>query len=190
MGILGLASRLPFSIWSCCPRMRTPDGRTSRNQDLQQEEVGLTMSTNGRELKVLVIDDSRVSRKLVGLPLSQKQYSLIFATTGQQAMELFEKHRPALVIMDWMMPDLTGEEMCRRIPSEFAELLHLHHRPDRQGVQRGRCQCARCRGRRPSDEAFPSWRTHSASSCGRQDHRTSPADRDEEYAFGKARAHR
>jgi len=105
---------------------------------LQQEEVGLTMSTNGRELKVLVIDDSPASRKLVELPLSQKQYSLIFATTGQQAMELFEKHRPALVIMDWMMPDLTGEEMCRRIrassQNSYTYIIVLTGRAYKEGV--------------------------------------------------------
>lgn len=96
------------------------------------------MSMNERECKVLVIDDSPVSRKLVELPLSQKQYSLILATTGQQAIELFEKHRPALVIMNWMMPDLTGEEMCRRIraspQNSYAYIIVLTGRTSKEAV--------------------------------------------------------
>src|SRR5690242_15164038 len=75
------------------------------------------MNPMGNDVKVLVVDDSPVSRKLVELPLAQKQYKLIFAKTGQEAIELFEQHRPDLVILDWVMPDLTGEEMCRRIRS-------------------------------------------------------------------------
>ncbi|MGC0777492.1 MAG: response regulator, partial [Candidatus Acidiferrum sp.] len=67
--------------------------------------------------KILIVDDSPVSRKLVELPLAQKQYRLLFAKTGQEAMRLFEEHRPDLVILDWMMPDLTGEELCQRIRS-------------------------------------------------------------------------
>lgn len=75
------------------------------------------MNPNGNEFKVLVIDDSPVSRKLVELLLTQKQYRFISAKTSQEAIRLFEEHRPDLVIMDWMMPDLSGEALCRRIRS-------------------------------------------------------------------------
>jgi len=36
-------------------------------------------------------------------------------------MEIFAQHRPDLVITDWMMPDLTGVELCRRVRAEFKE---------------------------------------------------------------------
>jgi two-component system, cell cycle response regulator len=75
------------------------------------------MSATGKDFKVLIVDDSPVSRKLVELPLAQKEYQLIFAKTGQEAIKLFEEHRPDLVILDWVMPDLSGEEICRRIRS-------------------------------------------------------------------------
>ncbi len=76
-----------------------------------------SMRETGKDYKVLIVDDSPVSRKLVELPLSQKQYKLYFAKTGQEATNLFEEHRPDLVILDWVMPDLSGEELCRRIRS-------------------------------------------------------------------------
>ena len=75
------------------------------------------MTQAQKDFKVLIVDDSPVSRKLVELPLAQKQYKLLFAKTGQEALKLFEEQRPDLVILDWVMPDLTGEEMCRRIRS-------------------------------------------------------------------------
>jgi two-component system, cell cycle response regulator len=73
------------------------------------------MNPAGKDFKVLIIDDSPVSRKLVELPLAKKQYKLIFAKTGQESTKLFEEQRPDLVILDWGMPNLSGEEMCRRI---------------------------------------------------------------------------
>lgn len=75
------------------------------------------MRTTENKTKILIIDDSPVARKLVELPLVQKGYSLIFATNGQNGIELFEKHRPDVVITDWMMPDFTGQEICQRIRS-------------------------------------------------------------------------
>jgi two-component system chemotaxis response regulator CheY len=73
------------------------------------------MSPAERKFKVLIIDDSPVSRKLVELPLAQKGYELIFAANGASALELFAKHKPDVVITDWVMPDLSGKEICERI---------------------------------------------------------------------------
>jgi two-component system, cell cycle response regulator len=65
--------------------------------------------------KVLVADDSAVYRKMVEQTLDSTHHSILFAKTGKSAIELFEQHLPALVITDWMMPDLTGIELCRHI---------------------------------------------------------------------------
>jgi two-component system cell cycle response regulator len=67
------------------------------------------------DFKVLVADDSRVYRKLVEHSLSDKQYALLFAKSGSEAMALFSEHQPSLVITDWMMPDLSGIELCEHI---------------------------------------------------------------------------
>jgi len=122
---------------------------------------------------VLIVDDSPVSRKLVELPLSQKQYKLYFANTGQEATNLFEEHRPDLVILDWVMPDLSGEELCRAHSIKFARRLQLHHCTDWQHRQRLSCRSTGRGSRRPPDEAVPiaasSWRD---VVCRYQDHRT------------------
>lgn len=69
----------------------------------------------GRGFKVLIADDSRVSRKLVEHSLSDKQYDLLFAESGREAMALFSEHQPSIVITDWMMPDVSGIELCEHI---------------------------------------------------------------------------
>jgi two-component system, cell cycle response regulator len=64
---------------------------------------------------VLVVDDSPVARKLVEHALPAGEYTLLVAETGKKALEIFEKDHPGLIITDWLMPDLTGIELCQRI---------------------------------------------------------------------------
>jgi len=66
-------------------------------------------------LKVLVADDSAVYRKLVEQAFTDANYSLLVARSGQEAIDLISEHFPAIVITDWVMPDLTGIELCQRI---------------------------------------------------------------------------
>lgn len=86
-------------------------------------------------------DDSPVCRKLVELTLSQRGYSVVFATSGREAMNLFEKHRPALVITDWSMPDLDGIDLCRWIrlnPLQFyTYIIMLTSVAEKENVVKG-----------------------------------------------------
>jgi two-component system, cell cycle response regulator len=68
-----------------------------------------------QEFKILVADDSPIYRKLVEYALSDQPYTVIFAKNGRQAVDLFTQHQPSLVITDWVMPDLTGIELCQHI---------------------------------------------------------------------------
>jgi two-component system cell cycle response regulator len=72
-----------------------------------------------QELQVLVVDDSPVYRKLVEHALEGNPYSLLFAKSGRQALELFAGHLPAIVITDWMMPDFSGLDLCQHLRSDL-----------------------------------------------------------------------
>jgi two-component system cell cycle response regulator len=78
-----------------------------------------TMSGPEQAFPVLVVDDSPVARKLVEHALPPERYSILKAKTGQEALDLFAKHRPGLVITDWLMPDLSGIELCQRLRADF-----------------------------------------------------------------------
>ncbi len=70
---------------------------------------------------VLAVDDSPVSRKLLEHALAEEPYRVVFACDGAEALHLLEVHRPALIITDWMLPDLTGPELCREIRARQRE---------------------------------------------------------------------
>ena len=76
------------------------------------------MSELEKDLQVLVVDDSSVYRKLITDTLFYQPYSLLIAKSANEALELFAKHAPPIVLTDWMMPDLTGLELCQRIRSD------------------------------------------------------------------------
>ncbi len=72
-------------------------------------------------LPVLIVEDSPLSRKLLEHALSGESYSLLFAENGNGALQLIKKHRPAIVITDWMLPDCTGPELCQRIRTDCSD---------------------------------------------------------------------
>ena len=79
-----------------------------------------------RDFKVLVADDSAVYRKLVEHTLSEKQYAVLFAKSGREAIDLFSEHRPSVVITDWMMPDLSGIELCEYIRNHPSQTSYTY----------------------------------------------------------------
>jgi two-component system cell cycle response regulator len=99
------------------------------------------MKAAGQPVKVLVADDSAVSRKLVELTLSEKQYSLVFAKSGRETLDLFAEHHPAVVIVDWIMPDLTGLEICQHIRSRsqasYTYIILLTGKSEKESVVEG-----------------------------------------------------
>lgn len=64
---------------------------------------------------ILVVDDEAKITEVVGSYLENAGYQAACAYSGSQAMDLFEKRSPILVILDLMLPDMTGEEICGAI---------------------------------------------------------------------------
>jgi two-component system cell cycle response regulator len=63
--------------------------------------------------KILVADDSSVERAAARTALEEAGYAVMEAVDGQQALEVFARERPDLVMLDVVMPRLTGLETCR-----------------------------------------------------------------------------
>jgi DNA-binding response OmpR family regulator len=66
-------------------------------------------------LRVLVVDDEEKITEVVSSYLRRAGYVPVTASVGEESLRVFEKERPALVILDLMLPDLSGEEVCRKI---------------------------------------------------------------------------
>jgi DNA-binding response OmpR family regulator len=64
---------------------------------------------------VLVVDDDRRYRDLIGMNLTRAGYAVVHAGEGLAGLNMLEQHRPDLVILDLLLPDLDGYEVCDRI---------------------------------------------------------------------------
>ncbi|MBN1178949.1 MAG: response regulator [Anaerolineae bacterium] len=68
--------------------------------------------------KILIVDDELDTLKLVGMFLQSKGYDIIAAKTGASALEKASGEAPDLIILDVMMPDMNGFEVCRRLRTQ------------------------------------------------------------------------
>jgi two-component system alkaline phosphatase synthesis response regulator PhoP len=64
---------------------------------------------------VLVVDDEANIVELVRLYLETEGYAVVTAADGEQALELYERHAPDLVVLDLMLPKIDGFEVCREL---------------------------------------------------------------------------
>lgn len=70
--------------------------------------------------KILIADDEQLMRQLVVDFLQPEGYELIEAADGKEALELYQKEHPDLVLLDVMMPGCDGWTVCREIRRESA----------------------------------------------------------------------
>jgi len=67
--------------------------------------------------KILVVEDEPDIRKLVRYHLAQERYNVVEAEDGEQALKLIQREQPNLVVLDLMLPGLSGQELCRILRS-------------------------------------------------------------------------
>ena len=65
--------------------------------------------------KILVIDDEKAITKLLSLRLAPRGFEVMTATDGRTGLKLAYEHHPDLVILDIMMPEMDGYEICKRL---------------------------------------------------------------------------
>ena len=64
---------------------------------------------------VLVVEDEPAQREVLSYNLEAEGFDLVSADNGEDAILLVEEERPDLIVLDWMLPDLSGIEVCRRL---------------------------------------------------------------------------
>lgn len=68
--------------------------------------------------KLLIADDEAGVRALVRTTLETGRYEILEATNGREALELARRHRPEIVLLDLMMPELSGFDVCRTLKED------------------------------------------------------------------------
>ena len=94
------------------------------------------MNTNLK--KILVVDDEPKIVDVVKSYLEKNGYSVATAYGGRDAYEKFERENPSLMILDWMLPDISGEEICRTIRQKSrVPIIMLTARVEEENILEG-----------------------------------------------------
>ena len=67
--------------------------------------------------KILVVEDEPSQREVLAYNLKAEGFLVISTDNGEDALLLVEEEEPDLILLDWMMPNLSGIEVCRRLKS-------------------------------------------------------------------------
>lgn len=65
--------------------------------------------------KILIVEDEPAIVTMLEYNLKSEGYETIVAVDGAQALAMAEKERPSLILLDWVLPKITGVEVCRQI---------------------------------------------------------------------------
>lgn len=90
---------------------------------------------------LLVVDDNKINLKVIALTLRSLNYNLVIATDGKSAIEMVKKTNPDLVLLDVMMPDMNGYEVCKILKSDKANenlpVIFLTALDDKENLVKG-----------------------------------------------------
>ena len=65
--------------------------------------------------RILVVEDEADIRDVIAFNLRQAGHQVLTAGRGSEALEALDAHKPGLVILDLMLPDMAGTEICKTI---------------------------------------------------------------------------
>ncbi len=96
--------------------------------------------SNGKSL-VLAVDDKPQNLQFLGKLLSDNGYEVGMAQNGQQALNFVKKNEPELILLDVMMPDMDGYEVCQKLKEDFSTrhipIIFLTAKTDPEDIVKG-----------------------------------------------------
>lgn len=92
-------------------------------------------------MRILVVEDDAVVRELIEFKLSGAGHEVLLEGDGEAGLARAKAERPDLIILDWMMPKLTGLQVCEAIRAEESlansPVLLLTARAQESDVEKG-----------------------------------------------------
>ncbi|MBC7144354.1 MAG: phosphate regulon transcriptional regulator PhoB [Thioclava marina] len=64
---------------------------------------------------VLVVEDESAQREVLGYNLEAEGFRVVMAENGDEGLLLVNEEKPDLIVLDWMLPNVSGIEICRRV---------------------------------------------------------------------------
>ncbi|RIK36123.1 MAG: hybrid sensor histidine kinase/response regulator [Chloroflexi bacterium] len=92
---------------------------------MNADEVSLLMTAVPEPARVLIVDDDPMARETLEAVLRKEGYTLLFAASGNELFQQMAAAAPDLILLDVMMPDIHGFDICLRLKAS----AHYRHIP-------------------------------------------------------------
>lgn len=90
---------------------------------------------------ILIVDDEPALREVLAYNMQSAGYEVVQAASGEEALVLVQEVAPDLIVLDWMMPNLSGIELCRQLKARpqtrAIPIIMLSARSDERDKVRG-----------------------------------------------------
>ena len=84
----------------------------------------MNMEINPSEYKILIVDDVMSNVLLLKVLLTNEKFNIVTASNGNQALDQVKKENPDLILLDVMMPDMSGFEVSQKLKAD-PEAAHI-----------------------------------------------------------------
>ena len=78
----------------------------------------MNMEINPSEYKILIVDDVMSNVLLLKVLLTNEKFNIVTACNGTQALDQVKKENPDLILLDVMMPDMSGFEVSQKLKAD------------------------------------------------------------------------
>jgi CheY-like chemotaxis protein len=93
-------------------------GEEKKADEKVKVETPVVSTKENEEPKILVVEDDDFLRDLMAIKLSKKIHSIFYASDGEKAIELTQKEKPDLILLDLILPGMGGFEVLEKIKSD------------------------------------------------------------------------
>lgn len=113
---IGIGTTVYFTLPVAKLISKSTDGSDKKNISLIKSDY----QQFGKHIpnKILIVDDEAPFRTALKGCIEHAGYTTIEASGGKEALQMIKEHHPELIILDVMMPDISGLEVCRRIRND------------------------------------------------------------------------
>lgn len=91
------------------------------DSDLMEDELEFEPASSRSRGTILVIEDDPRLQRALRRTFATEQYAVVVAANGQTGLELFRSERPVAVILDLILPEISGRELCQTFKSQSSE---------------------------------------------------------------------
>lgn len=103
----------PYTYYlSACDLLRHLLPPRNRKPNMPHPDIDISSS------RVLIADDIQQNRELLEAYLAEEGYQIFMAADGQQTMQMVDQHQPDLILLDIMMPRMSGYEVCTQLKND------------------------------------------------------------------------